>query len=172
MNKLIIIALMFALILTSCSSNNTQPSTQDDSAFISSLPFEELTQEEAETFKFILNEEYKAYELYNKIVIEFGEVSPFTKLKLSTQNNIDSLKILFQKYNVTFPENEWGLKISAPLNLDVACQLAKNKELEKSQTYNRMFNYVNNEDITYLLTVFRNKSKNENLVLLEKCGTY
>jgi hypothetical protein len=172
MNKLIIIALMFALILTSCSSNNTQPSTQDDSAFISSLPFEELSSEEEETYNFIINEEYKAYELYNKIVIEFGEVSPFTKLKLSTQNNIDSLKILFQKYNVTFPENEWGLKISAPLNLDVACQLAKNKELEKSQTYNQMFNYVNNEDITYLLTVFRNKSKNENLVLLEKCGTY
>ncbi|MDD3176039.1 MAG: hypothetical protein PHU51_06185, partial [Candidatus Nanoarchaeia archaeon] len=62
MNKLIIIALMFALILTSCSSINTQPSTQDDSAFITSLPFEELTQEEVETFKFILNEEYKAYE--------------------------------------------------------------------------------------------------------------
>lgn len=77
-----------------------------------------------------LLDEYLAQATYAKIIEQYGEVRPFSKIILAEQQHIDLLLPLFEMYGVAIPENTMINEVVLPES--IASALATGVEAEKA----------------------------------------
>ncbi len=119
-----------------------------------------------------INDEYKALAVYETVIAKFGLVRPFSMIKGAEEQHIASLKVIYDKYGVEVPENDWLNKVSSPATIEAACQIGVEAEIANAALYreNLIPAVKGYEDITLVFTNLMDASEQKHLPAFEKCN--
>ena len=65
----------------------------------------DLSESEVEALLMALDDEYKAWSVYDQVIADLGKVRPFTSIRRAEENHIAALVTLFDRYELDVPLN-------------------------------------------------------------------
>jgi len=154
----VLILLIIALLLAGC--DRYEPSAYGG---------EEITGSEVAALNLAMNDAYKARAFCEKVIKDFGDIAPFTKIIKSENNNIKALEKLFKEYDLEILTDDWSTKTPKFNSIEEACEAGRNVEIENIELYDMLFTIVEKED---MITTFKNlqgASRNNHLPAFETC---
>ncbi len=128
-----------------------------------------LTETEIAALNEALDDEYKALATYEQVMVDFGEVQPFSNIREAESRHIEALCSLFSRYGLTIPDNPWLGKVERYTSLKAACEAGVAAEIANAGIYGRLLQATERADI---LMVFRNlhdASQQRHLPAFRRC---
>ncbi len=116
-----------------------------------------------------IQDEYKTRALYQKVIDTFGEVRPFSNIVKGEEQHIEELKLLFEKYGVDVPKDEWHEKVPEFTTIQDACEAGIKAEIENVKMYDKLLPSFKEQDIIDGFTYLRDSSQNKHLSSLQRC---
>ena len=117
-----------------------------------------------------INDEYKARATYRLVISQFGEIRPFINIVEAESRHIDALLPLFEKYNITVPEDDWASRIEIPSSILEACHVGVESEIENAEMYNRLLeSTIEYPDVQAVLIQLQRASKENHLPAFQRC---
>lgn len=116
-----------------------------------------------------LDDEYKAYETYQKVVERFGNNPPFSHIVEAEKRHIEALLSLHQAYGVTPSPNQWMGTISIPSSFEACCALGVQAEIENIKLYDYLLGFAVEADIRDVLYRLQAASYNNHLPAFKQC---
>jgi hypothetical protein len=113
----------------------------------------DLTEQEARALVEALDDEYKAWTTYDRVIADFGEARPFSTIRESEGRHISALRALFERYGLAVPQNSWPGKVPRYPSLQAACEAGVEAEIANGAMYERLLAATQRADI---VTVLRN----------------
>lgn len=80
-----------------------------------------LTGTEIDALHEALDDEYRAWATYDRLIADFGEAPPFSHIREAEARHIDALRNLFARYGLPIPENPWPGRVPRYGSLQEAC---------------------------------------------------
>lgn len=118
-----------------------------------------ITLEDALTYA--LQDEYLAQARYDTIIKEFGEIRPFTQIKVAEQRHITALLPLFTRYNISVPENDASQYTTTPNTLKEAFEAGVQGEIDNIAMYEKLADLPDlPQDVRRVMTRLGDASKN------------
>lgn len=133
--------------------------------------FGDLDESEVEALLMALDDEYKAWSVYDQVIADFGEVRPFTQIQRAEENHIAALVTLFDRYELDVPANEWPGHVPTFDSLAAACDAGVQAEIDNAALYDELFSMVDNPDIIQVLTSLQQASQTKHLPAFERCAS-
>lgn len=130
----------------------------------------DLDGDEAEALMLALDDEYKAWSVYEQVIADFGSVRPFTNIQRAEENHIAALVTLFDRYGLDVPTNEWLGNVSTFDTLTEACEAGVQAEIDNAELYDQLFTMVDNPDIIQVFTSLQQASETKHLPAFERCA--
>jgi hypothetical protein len=130
----------------------------------------ELTESEVEALLMALEDEYKAWSVYDRVIADFGAVRPFTSIQRAEENHIAALVTLFEGYGLDVPANEWPGKVPSFDTLAEACEAGVQAEIDNAALYDQLFSMVDNPDIVRVFAALQQASQDQHLPAFERCA--
>ena len=130
----------------------------------------DLSASEAEALQMALDDEYKAWSVYEQVIADFGAVRPFTSIQKAEENHIAALVTLFDRYGLEVPANEWVNNAPAFDTLAEACEAGVQAEIDNAELYAQLFDMVDNPDIIRVFTSLQRASETMHLPAFERCA--
>ena len=128
-----------------------------------------LSEAEKEALSQAILEEYGALNLYNGVIVEFGNVTPFYRIARAEQQHVNVLIKQAAKYGVTVPENP-GLTEAVTFNsLSEACSAGVAAEIADAALYDELKPVTTHSDIVQVYTFLQNASLNSHLSAFQAC---
>jgi hypothetical protein len=115
-----------------------------------------------------INDEYKAKATYQKVIDTFGEVRPFTNIIKAEEQHIQELTVLFEKYGVALPKDEWYAQVPEFASLQEALEAGIKAEIENAKMYDEFFTFVKEQDILDTFKNLRDASQQKHLPAFER----
>lgn len=141
---------------------------------VSNYPKEDLSESEIEAITEALMDEYRARDFYTLVIEKFGDIQPFVNIRRAEEMHIDALKKLFEKYDLQIPEDtmmDEAKKLMEGVNeIEDACKIGVQAEIENGDMYDRLFEMVDNQDIEAVFTSLRDASIENHLPAFERCS--
>lgn len=131
----------------------------------------DLSEWEVEALQMALDDEYKAWSVYDQVIADFGAVRPFTSIQRAEENHIASLVNLFNYYGMDVPQNAWPGNVPAFDTLAEACAAGVQAEIDNAALYGRLFDMVDNPDIVRVFTSLQQASQVKHLPAFERCAS-
>ena len=114
-------------------------------------------------------EEYGALNLYNGVIAEFGNVTPFYRIAKAEQQHVNALIKQATKYGVTVPENP-GLSEEVSFgSLSEACSAGAAAEIADAALYDTLKLVTTHADILQVYTTLQNASLKSHLPAFQAC---
>ena len=167
---LIIVFFVVGNIEIESKQGGKQQETQHLNNFLDSFPNEDLSEGEIEALDLTLNDEYKAEAIYQKVLDKFGEVSPFNKIINAEKTHSGSLEDIYEKYDLTIPNNDWYDQVEEYDSIQEACEAGVEAEIENVALYDGLFLDVDNQDIIAVFTSLRDASRDKHLPAFQRCA--
>lgn len=130
----------------------------------------DLSASEAEALQMALEDEYKAWSVYEQVIADFGAVRPFTSIQRAEENHIAALVALFERYGLEVPANEWAGSIASFDTQAEACEAGLQAEIDNAALYAQLFEMVDNPDIIRVFTALQQASQTKHLPAFERCA--
>jgi hypothetical protein len=130
----------------------------------------ELSESEIEALGMALDDEYKAWSVYDQVIADFGAVRPFTSIQQAEEKHIAALVTLFDRYGLSVPANEWPGNVPSFDTLTEACEAGVQAEIENAALYDQLFSMVDNRDIIRVFTSLQQASLTKHLPAFERCA--
>jgi len=128
-----------------------------------------LSDAEKEALTQAILEEYGALNLYNGVIAEFGNVTPFYRIAKAEQQHVNALIKQATKYGVTIPENP-GLSEEVDFSsLSEACSAGAAAEIADAALYDELKPVTTHTDILQVYTTLQNASLNSHLPAFQVC---
>lgn len=152
-------AVWFLYLLTSsnATSSNRLPAPTDYGAK-GALQASTLTLSSMLTYA--IQDEYLAQARYDAVIAAFGNVQTFVQIKEAEQRHIDALLSLFQRYNLTVPQNNATAFVSTPDTLKAAFAEGVQGEIDNIAMYEKFLTYDIPSDMRTVFTRLRDASRN------------
>jgi hypothetical protein len=131
---------------------------------------DDLSESEEEALRIALEDEYKAWSVYEQVIDDFGAVRPFTSIQKAEENHIAALLTLFDRYGLEAPVNEWTGSIASFETLDEACAAGVQAEIDNAALYDQLFDMVDNPDIIRVFSSLQQASQAKHLPAFERCA--
>ncbi len=128
-----------------------------------------LTAPEIAALREALDDEYRAWAIYDQVIADFGELRPFSNIREAEARHMEALRALFERYRLPLPENPWPGKVPRYASLQEACAAGVAAEIENGALYERLLASTQRPDI---LIVFRNlqeASQQRHLPAFQRC---
>jgi hypothetical protein len=138
--------------------------------FIDELDLEEPSEAEVEALYMALDDEYKAWSVYEQVIADFGAVRPFASIQKAEENHIAALVTLFDRYGLEVPANEWPGNVPTFDTLGEACEAGVQAEIDNAALYDQLFSMVDNSDIVQVLTSLQQASETKHLPAFSRCA--
>jgi hypothetical protein len=116
-----------------------------------------------------LLDEYKARDTYRKIINTFGAVRPFVNIVEAEQRHIDSLLVLYEKYDIPLPAIPDPDRVDIPDSLLKACQMGMDAEIENLTMYDRLIEAADLPDVIEVLKRLQAASRDNHLPAFQRC---
>ena len=133
-------------------------------------PGGDLDDAEAEALQMALNDEYKAWSVYDQVIADFGAVQPFVNIQRAEESHIAALTRLMEAYGLDVPENPWPGNVPTFDTLADACAGGVQAELDNAALYDQLFSMVDNPDIVQVFTSLQQASLSQHLPAFERCS--
>ena len=130
----------------------------------------ELSQSEVEALEMALDDEYKAWTTYQAVIDKFGDVRPFANIIGAEESHIAALEILFERYGLDVPENEWVGRVPEFDTVNDACHGGVEAEIENAALYDELFSMIEHEDILDVFHNLRDASLEQHLPAFQRCA--
>lgn len=171
MQKKFFCMLILSLMMISCQGKQQgEKLMQHTETYVEEMIYEDISDLEIEALGLAINDEYKARATYIKIIEKFGDIKPFSNIADAESKHIDELKRLYVKYNLTVPVDDWAEKVPVFSSVKEACEAGVQAEVENAALYDKLFEMVDNDDITAVFTSLRDASKNNHLPAFQNCA--
>jgi hypothetical protein len=129
-----------------------------------------LTESEVDALLMALDDEYKAWSVYDQVVADFGWVRPFSSIRRAEERHIDALETLFDRYGLDVPENEWPGNVPTFISLGEACEAGVQAEIDNAALYDQLFSMVENPTVIRVFTSLQQASHTKHLVAFQRCA--
>ena len=117
-----------------------------------------------------INDEYKSRAAYNAVISKFGEIRPFINIVAAEGRHVEALLLLFDKYNVAIPLDDWDSRIDTPESVLDACRLGVKDEIENAEMYDRLLDLtIDYPDVQEVLKNLQRASKENHLPAFQRC---
>jgi len=114
-------------------------------------------------------EEYGAYNTYQAIIANLGDVYPFSRIVNVEQQHVNVLLRLAQRYGVTPPANP-GLEAPLAVNtLADACGIGVAAEISDADLYTELLKVVTHADVQQVFTNLQQASLQQHLPAFQAC---
>jgi hypothetical protein len=130
----------------------------------------DLSESEVVALGMALDDEYKAWSVYDQVIADFGQVRPFASIRKAEENHIAALVNLFDRYGLDIPENEWPGNVPTFDTLVEACEAGVQAEIDNAALYDHLFTMVDNPDIIQVFTNLQQASQTKHLPAFERCA--
>jgi hypothetical protein len=130
----------------------------------------ELTESEVEALLMALDDEYKAWSVYDQVIDDFGPVWPFASIQKAEENHIAALVRLFDRYGLDVPQNPWPGSVPTYETVAEACATGVEAEIDNAALYDQLFSMVDNPDIVRVFTNLQQASLTKHLPAFEQCS--
>lgn len=135
-------------------------------------PTTDLSESEIEALRMALDDEYKAWSVYDQVISDFGQVQPFTNIRKAEENHIVALVTLFQRYGLDVPTNGWPGNVPNFDTVAAACEAGVQAEIDNAALYNQLFSMVvDKPDIVEVFTALQQASQTKHLPAFEQCAS-
>lgn len=134
------------------------------------LESEDLSESEEEALRLALDDEYKAWSVYEQVIADFGAVRPFTSVQGTEENHIAALVTPFERYGLNVPGNEWPGDVPTFDTLVEACAAGVQAEIDNAALYDELFSMVDNADIIRVFAALQEASQTKHLLAFERCA--
>ncbi len=114
-------------------------------------------------------EEYGAFNLYQSVIAQFGNVYPFSMIASAEQQHIAALTRQATKYGVAIPANPGLSSTPAFASLSNACQAGAAAEIADAALYDELKPVVNHTDILQVFNNLQSASLNSHLPAFQAC---
>jgi hypothetical protein len=128
-----------------------------------------LSSAEAAALQQAILEEYGAYNLYQSVIAQLGNVYPFNQIVRSEQQHINVLVRQADKYGVTVPANPGLTTEPAFATLAQACQAGVNAEIADAQLYDTLKPVTTHADLLQVYNNLQSASLNNHLPAFQTC---
>ena len=130
-----------------------------------------LSEAEVHGLLLALNDEYRAWAIYDQVLIDFGVTTrPFSNIRGSEAHHIDQLINLFVAYDLTVPENPWIGNAPSFDSVPDACAAGVGAEIENAALYDILFDSTERADIVTVYEALQWASLDKHLPAFESCG--
>lgn len=135
-------------------------------------PAGQLPTEVSKAVKSALDDEYKAYSVYEAVIAKIGAVRPFSMIIRAEESHIASLKSVLDKYGEVIPANPYVGKIAVKNTLKENCQIGIDAEIANVALYRDQLlpKVTTYSDITSVFNNLMNASEDKHLPSFEKCN--
>ncbi len=130
----------------------------------------DLSDSEAEALLMALDDEYKAWAVYDQVIADFGAVRPFTSIQRAEETHIAALETLLDRYGLEMPANEYPGNVPTFDTLSEACAGGVQAEIDNAGLYDQLFQMVDNPDIVQVFTSLQQASETKHLPAFERCA--
>jgi hypothetical protein len=130
----------------------------------------DLSAWEEEALRIALQDEYKAWSVYDQVIADFGAVRPFTSIQKAEENHIAALVALFEGYGLDVPANEWVGNVPTFDTLAEACEAGVQAEIDNAALYDQLLSMVDNPDLVRVFTALQSASQDQHLPAFERCA--
>jgi hypothetical protein len=130
----------------------------------------DLSDLEAEALLLALDDEYKAWSVYDQVIADFGAIRPFASIQRAEENHIAALVMLFDRYDLEVPENPWLGNVPSFDTVTEACTAGVQAEIDNADLYEQLFSMVDNADIVQVFTSLQQASETKHLPAFERCA--
>lgn len=128
-----------------------------------------LTEIEVAALLEALDDEYHAWATYDQVIVDFGEVLPFSNIRSAEARHIDALLELFTRYDVSVPDNNWPGKVERYETLQEACEAGVVAEIDNGEMYERLIAATERADILTVLLNLQQASQQRHLLAFRRC---
>lgn len=130
----------------------------------------ELNEKEVDALLLALNDEYHAWAVYDRVNKDFNDPRPFSNIQKAEGRHIDQLKLVFQNYDLPFPENRWLGEAEGFKSLREACEAGIAGEIANRDLYTELFESTEREDIITVYKALQSASEENHLPAFERCS--
>lgn len=123
----------------------------------------------SQVLRIAVYDEFKAYELYTKIIEKFGYVTPFVNIREAEARHYSELIPLLEKYEIDVPINNWAEKVEVSNSFIEACELGVASEINNIAMYENLLAYVEEVDVRDVLYKLQAASYNNHLPAFRNC---
>jgi hypothetical protein len=128
-----------------------------------------LSPNEADGLEKAILEEYKAFNLYQSVLDQMGDVYPFNQIIRSEQQHINALVRQAEKYGVPVPSNPGLIPEPMFADLPTACQAGVAAEIEDAALYDTLKIVTTHTDILGVYDKLQSASLNSHLIEFQTC---
>ena len=119
-----------------------------------------------------LHDEYKACATYRRVIQRFGPIRPFVNIIESEQRHIQALLVLFKKYQIAIPDDDWDQRVTVPESVQDACQQGVQAEIENADMYHRLLSATQNyQDVQQVFLNLQRASQHNHLPAFQRCAS-
>lgn len=129
-----------------------------------------LSDAEQDALQKAILEEYGALNLYNSVIEQFGEVTPFQEIARSEQQHANTLIRQAEKYGVEVPANPGLADAPTFATLADACQAGVDAEKADAALYDELIPVTTHTDLLRVYQNLQSASLNNHLVEFETCN--
>ena len=129
-----------------------------------------LSDPEKEALQEAILEEYGALNLYNSVIEQFGELTPFPEIARSEQQHVNALVRQAEKYGVEVPANPGLTAAPTFATLSDACQAGVEAEIADAALYDELKPVTTHTDLLRVYDNLQSASLNNHLVEFETCN--
>jgi hypothetical protein len=117
-----------------------------------------------------IDDEYRAWATYDRVIADFGEVPPFSNTREAEARHIEALCMLLARYGLTVPENPWSGKVGRYASLQTACEAGIAAEIANGEMYDRLLAATQRPDILVVLRNLQEASQQRHLPAFRRCA--
>ncbi|MFZ7093182.1 ferritin-like domain-containing protein [Primorskyibacter sp. 2E233] len=121
-----------------------------------------------------LDDEYRAYAVYETVMNRFGEVRPFVNIQRAESMHASMLIDYAKKNGIAVPANPYlGANLpAAPASLAEACEIGVQAEIDNAGLYQGQLLPAasGNAELTGIFTKLMNDSQQKHLPAFQRCG--
>jgi hypothetical protein len=129
-----------------------------------------LSESEMEAVMAALNDEYKAWSIYDEVISDLGAARPFVNIQRAEENHITALVGLLDRYGIDVPPNEWPGGVPTFDSLGEACAAGVQAEIENADLYDGLLKMVDDPEVIRVFTALQQASLTKHLPAFERCA--
>jgi len=123
----------------------------------------------SQVLRIAVYDEMQAYETYSAILVNLGDIEPFSSIKQAEAVHYSVLISLLEKYEIDVPLNDWSNKLTVPKTYIECCEVGVATEIVNIKMYDDLLKYIQEEDVKDVLYRLQAASYNNHLPLFRNC---
>ncbi len=131
---------------------------------------QQLTPAEVADLLAALDDEYKARATYAQVLVDFGDVRPFSNIVEAEQRHIDALVGLFARHGLEVPPDPWPGQVARYGSVTEACVAGVEAEIENAALYDRLLAGTTRDDLRDTYRNLQRASQENHLPAFRRCA--